>query len=373
MTPRPDGPVRPVALGRRVLAHFLAPAGAASPREHDGTVATPRAPADEGLGSLPDVRASAAREDAAVSVPEVRARPPADAVAPPPPMAEILQLRRPARPLPARGAYSVAVAARGAVVEHPVPAPARPEVVPAPRSGGPAPTWPRRRSGRLAARDEVARQAPARDEATIPAAVRPPRVVVLGAPADVPAVAAAAATSLRRQGTPLVACWSPDPIDAELEYPSTRAARRLAERLSAARADGAPAVVPRGRLAWMPLAGDAAIAAEQYELLCGARRRGPVAAGVSAGSDAAEHPVVLALAGARPEAFEPAVAGADRTLLVIADGEDELAELARTSLPAGDTVVTTPPLSGVARLAALAGFGRLADAGVLRVTAGRLA
>ncbi len=178
---------------------------------------------------------------------------------------------------------------------------------------------------------------------------RPWSAAVLGAAQDVPAVAAALANRLASGAAPLVGCWSPAPASSARQDepepaapPALPGARRLAAALTAA---GTPAT-GRGRLAWAALPPAPEVAANAW-----------ASARESAGADRA---TVLAVAGPRPAAFDPLLAVQDLVVLVLRDGEADLAALANATFEAtGATVVTVPPLAGAARLVALAGLGRL--------------
>lgn len=175
----------------------------------------------------------------------------------------------------------------------------------------------------------------------------PARAVVLGGAAHVPPVAAACAGELRSRGkaaAALVCLWRPggDPLDEDPASPAgatTPAARRVAAALEA---EGLGATAC-GRLAWLALPDDPAEAA-------------PV---LRRGLALAEVPVVIAVAGPRPAAFEAVLATADLTLAVLpADAAEPLRDLVLASLPgAGHVVAPLPP--GPPRWAALAGLTRL--------------
>jgi len=179
--------------------------------------------------------------------------------------------------------------------------------------------------------------------------VRPLRAAVLGGPAHVPPVAAACAGELRARagsGSALVCLWRPggealrdDEDPASPAGATTPAARRVAAALEA---EGLRATAC-GRLAWLALPDDPPEAAPVL-------RRGLAVAAV---------PVVIAVAGPRPAAFEPVLATADLALAVLpADAEEPLRALALASLPgAGHLVAPLPP--GPSRWAALAGLTRL--------------
>jgi len=177
--------------------------------------------------------------------------------------------------------------------------------------------------------------APATPSASAEALVTPPaaRAVVLGAPADVVALAAAVALSLGPPGA--VALWNADRAPAA--GLATRAAARLAARLAAR---DLPATA-RGRLAWLALPADAAEAA----------------AAVRRASAAVDGPLVTALAGARPPALEDLVAEHDLAI-VAADPAGPLARaaLARLAARGIDARACRPLRRGLPRTIALAGL-----------------
>ena len=185
----------------------------------------------------------------------------------------------------------------------------------------------------------------------------PLRAAVLGAPASVVPVAAACAGELRarsKAAAALICIWRPADVAAppalgpEPEAPAARSpagattpgARRLAARLAACEL-GATAC---GRLAWLALERDPTAAARQFRRCC-----------AMAGA-----PLVLAVAGARPEPFEPLLADADLCVAVLpADIEPALRELAVARLPARGHAVMPPLPPGPPRWAAMAGLARL--------------
>jgi hypothetical protein len=190
---------------------------------------------------------------------------------------------------------------------------------------------------------------------TAPAAGVSSAAVLGGAGVAVP-VAAACAGELRaraKAAAALLCIWRPPApphhvASGEFAAPSaespagatTPGARRLATRLAAR---GLPATAC-GRLAWLRLEPATAAAAEQV-------RRCLALAGV---------PVVLAVAGARPPAFEPLLAELDLAIAVLPpDIEPALRELALVTLPAPDRAVLPPLLPGPPRWAAMAGLARL--------------
>jgi hypothetical protein len=175
-------------------------------------------------------------------------------------------------------------------------------------------------------------------DAGSPAPVPPPRATVVGPPAAVPAVAAAAANELRvRAHAPaaLVLLWRPVPSAVLPRAPSAPAARRLLAAVATELPGSATA-----RLAWLALPADPAAAA---------RAAGELRAATTA-------PTVLAIAGPRPAALEPLVAN-----LVCVLGRDAGPALTAAVRSAATTV---PPLpNGPARWSALAGLARLRDLG----------
>jgi hypothetical protein len=184
----------------------------------------------------------------------------------------------------------------------------------------------------------LAPPAPRAEIVALPPAVR---AVVLGAPADAAPLAAAVALSLRaaaRAPAALVAVWEPEAGDeGGRRYAATRAASRLAARLSA---DDLPATA-RGRLAWLALEADPALAAVE----------------VRRASAIVEGPLVTALAGARPPELDDLVSEHD-IAVVAADPESPLARAALAAL-AGSGVIAracAPLGRGPARRLALAGL-----------------
>jgi len=181
------------------------------------------------------------------------------------------------------------------------------------------------------------------------------QAVVLGAPAAVVPVAAAVAGELRarsRAATALICIWRPPGArpgpETEPEAPAARSpagattpgARRLAGRLLASDL----AATACGRLAWLALDPEAACAVGEF-------RRCSVLA---------DAPLVLAVAGARPEPFEPLLAELDLCVAVLPAGIDPpLRELAIAGLPARARAVVAPLPAGPPRWAAMAGLARL--------------
>lgn len=196
----------------------------------------------------------------------------------------------------------------------------------------------------------VAPPAPASGAAAIP----PPRhAVVVGAAGAVVPLAAAAAGELRarhRAGAALLCVWRPAGVESpdDERTPAARSpagattpgAARLAARLVAHEL----AATACGRLAWLLLDPAPTVAAEQ------ARRCLAIVA----------DPVVLALAGPRPAAFEPLLAELDLAIAVLPAGADEsLRALAIAGLPTPARHLLSPLAPGPARWSALAGLARL--------------
>jgi hypothetical protein len=167
-------------------------------------------------------------------------------------------------------------------------------------------------------------------------------------------VAAACAGELRaraRSAAALLCVWRPAaaPTPAvESAVPSARSpagattpgARRLAAQLVA---HGLPATAC-GRLAWLALEPQPATAANQF------RRCLAVGGGA----------VVLAVAGARPQAFEPLLAELDLAIVVLpSDIDPALCELALATVRSRDRAVLPPLPPGPPRWAAMAGLARL--------------
>jgi hypothetical protein len=179
---------------------------------------------------------------------------------------------------------------------------------------------------------------------------------VLGAPAAVVPVAAACAGELRaraRAAAALICIWrpadapppalEPDPEEPAARSPAgatTPGAKRLAARLAS---HGLNATAC-GRLAWLALDPDPAQAADQF------RRCRSIAA----------VPVVLAVAGPRPESLEPVLADLELCVAVLpADIDPALRELALARLPARAHALVPPLPPGPPRWAAMAGLARL--------------
>jgi hypothetical protein len=169
--------------------------------------------------------------------------------------------------------------------------------------------------------------------------------VVLGTAAAVVPVAAACAGELRareRAAAAVVCVWggtAPDggqgPTGA-----TTPAARRLAARLTA----HGFAASACGRLAWAALPSDPEAAAAATERC----------------TVVADGPVVLAVARARPAAFEPLLARAGLGIAVLShDVDDALRTLALATIPARASITLPPMPPGPPKWAAMAGLARL--------------
>jgi hypothetical protein len=201
--------------------------------------------------------------------------------------------------------------------------------------------------------DRAGASSPAPGAASVGA---PECAAVLGAPAAVVPVAAACAGELRaraKAAAALLCIWRPakppsraaaaDPAVPSAESPAgatTPGARRLAARLGA---HDLPATAC-GRLAWLALEHDPTAAADQLRRCLGV----------------AGAPVVLAVAGARPPAFEPLLAELDLAIAVLpTDVEPALRELALVTLHARERAVLPPLPPGPPRWAAMAGLARL--------------
>lgn len=179
------------------------------------------------------------------------------------------------------------------------------------------------------------------------------KAVVLGPPTAVLPVAAACAGELRARARALAAVvciWMPAGAAGEVEEdaPAARSpagattpgARRAAARLTAAGLDATAC----GRLAWLMLDPDPSLAAGGF------RRCGTVA----------DVPRVLAVAGARPEAFEELLVEVDVCLAVLpAESDPTLRQLALARLPVRERAVVPPLPAGPPRWAAMAGLARM--------------
>jgi hypothetical protein len=209
--------------------------------------------------------------------------------------------------------------------------------------------------GRVGAFFFEAAESPARPSPPpLPCTTPVQAAAVLGAPAAVVPVAAACAGELRarsRAAAALICIWRPSQapaLELEPEAPAaqspagatTPGARRLASRLGA---QDLPATAC-GRLAWLALDPEPAEAARQF-------RRCMTMAGA---------PLVVALAGPRPEPFEPLLADLDLCVAVLpAYADPVLRELAIARLPGRGHAVVPPLPPGPPRWAAMAGLARL--------------
>ena len=190
----------------------------------------------------------------------------------------------------------------------------------------------------------------------LPARAAPVSAAVTGAPESVVAVAAACAGELRareRSAAAVVCIWRPagrTPRVAESGAgadvggspagATTPGARRLADRL----AGHGLAATACGRLAWVDLDRDPEAAVVDVAR-CGVL---------------ADAPWVLGVAGPRPEAFEPLLAGVDLGVGVLpADADPALRALVGATATGRRHIVVAPLASGPARWAALAGLARL--------------
>jgi hypothetical protein len=208
--------------------------------------------------------------------------------------------------------------------------------------------------GRVGAYFFEAAESPARQAPPPLPRTTPVRAAVLGAPAAVVPVAAACAGELRarsKAAAALICIWRPsrapalelDPAAPAAQSPAgatTPGARRLASRL----ATDDLAATACGRLAWLALDPAPAEAARQL-------RRCMTMAGA---------PLVVAVAGPRPEPFEPLLAELDFCVAVLpADADPVLRELAIARLPGRRHAVVPPLPPGPPRWAAMAGLARL--------------
>ena len=274
------------------------------------------------------------------NVPGERQGEPAALAEPPAPTARFLPpntapRRRPPAAAPTRAASAAPTSAASAAPT---------------RAASAAPTRAAPTSAASAAPTSAASAAPASSQAS-PAASWA-SAAVLGAPGHVVPLAAACAGELRtraRAAAALLCVWRPaasphtaqgvDPV-ASPAGATTPGARRLAARLVAHDL----AATACGRLAWLSLEQDAQAAAEQV------RRCLRIAGG----------PVVLAVAGARPPAFEPLLAELELAVAVLApDIDPALRDLALATLPARGRAVVSPLPPGPPRWAAMAGLARL--------------
>ena len=170
------------------------------------------------------------------------------------------------------------------------------------------------------------------------------RAVVLGAPADaVPLAAALALSSLRAGGGPaLVAAWPPDVVSRAVRAAAgpvgaTRAAARLTARLCAR---DLPARA-RGRLVWLALPDEPALAAAAV------RRASAVVDGL----------LVTALCGPRPPELDGLVAEHDLAVVVAAPDTPLTRAAAAQLRAAGIAASACAPLPrGLPRTLALAGI-----------------
>jgi hypothetical protein len=164
------------------------------------------------------------------------------------------------------------------------------------------------------------------------------RAVVLGSPADSAPLAAALALSLRSGGhapAAAIATWG-DECDVRAA-PATRAARRLAARLTA---HELPAT-PRGRLAWLSLPLEPAGAAEA----------------VRRASALVDAPLVTALGGARPPELEALAAEHDLAVVCVhPDTTLARAALARLAQKGIAASACAPPRRCLPRALAVAGL-----------------
>jgi hypothetical protein len=208
--------------------------------------------------------------------------------------------------------------------------------------------------GRVGAFFFEAAESPARQAPPPLPRTTPVQAAVLGVPAAVVPVAAACAGELRarsKAAAALICIWRPShapALELEPEAPAaqspagatTPGARRLASRLAAQEL----AATACGRLAWLALDQDPAEAARQF-------RRCMAMAGA---------PLVVAVAGPRPEPFEPLLADLHVCIAVLpADADPVLRELAIARLPGRDHAVVPPLPPGPPRWAAMAGLARL--------------
>ena len=212
--------------------------------------------------------------------------------------------------------------------------------------------------GRAAAIFFEAAESPARAPAAPPpvAGAAALEAAVVGPAAAVVPVAAACAGELRaraRAAAVLICIWRPAGVAApaiapDAEEPAARSpagattpgAKRLAARLAAHDL----AATACGRLAWLALDAVPAAAASQFH-----RCRSIAGA-----------PIVLAVAGPRPQELEPLLAALDLCVAVLpAEIDPALRELALARLPARSHAIVAPLPPGPPRWAAMAGLSRL--------------
>jgi hypothetical protein len=189
-------------------------------------------------------------------------------------------------------------------------------------------------------------------EAAEVAAPPPRNAAVVGAAGAVVPVAAAVAGELRarhRAAAALLCVWRPGGVES-IDDDRTPAARspagattpgasRLAARLVA---HELPATAC-GRLAWLLMDTAPGLAADQ------ARRC----------LDMLAEPVVIALAGPRPAAFEPLLAELELAVAVLpASADESLRALALAGLPTPARHLASPLAPGPARWSALTGLAR---------------
>jgi hypothetical protein len=162
------------------------------------------------------------------------------------------------------------------------------------------------------------------------------RAAVLGSAADALPIAAALARALRRgAGAPAAVVVSWAGRARARGAPAAPAARRLAAWLAAR---DLPATAG-GRLAWASLPADADEAARVANRVAGA----------------IDVPLVLALAGPRPQAFAALLADHALIAVAVSDPEGPLASAALAGLP-GRAVACRPLAPGLARRLALLGL-----------------
>jgi len=198
-----------------------------------------------------------------------------------------------------------------------------------------------------------AAEAPSRAPQPPPAEDDLPAVeaAVLGPPAAVVPVAAACAGELRaraRAAAALVCIWKPPAPELEPSEPATRtpagAATPAARRLAARLAGRDLAATACGRLGWLSLDSDAAAAATEF------RRCRTAASG----------PLVIAVAGPRPQPLESLLGEVDLCVAVLpSDIDPALRDLAVAGFPSRANAVVAPLPPGPPRWAAMAGLARL--------------